>query len=199
MIKYEEFELTIIFDKIKKHLQVNNVTDNAYHNNEHILNVFNHCMFLFDIYKDQYNLTIYDKLVLGVAALFHDFGHSGGKLSDDKNIEISLIELKKYLKNINKLYLYKDVEKIIVATEYPHKKIKLNMLQKIIMDADIIGNILPGWEKGVTNLAKEYGKTVKEFIDIEISFLNNLVFNLEFCNNLLSENREDIIKKVQKI
>lgn len=199
MIKYEEFELTIIFDKIKKYLQVNNITDNAYHNNEHILNVFNHCMFLFDIYKNQYNLTIYDKLVLGVAALFHDFGHSGGKLSDDRNIEISLIELKKYLKNINKLYLYKDVEKIIVATEYPHKEIKLNMLQKIIMDADIIGSILPGWEKVVTNLAKEYNKTIKEFIDIEISFLNNLVFNLEFCNNLLAENRGDIIKKVQKI
>lgn len=91
MKNYNEFKLDKIFDIAKKYLLENNISNNPYHNNEHIINVFNNCIFLFDMYKDQYKLTIYDKLNLGMAALFHDFGHSGGKLTDKENIQIALL------------------------------------------------------------------------------------------------------------
>lgn len=86
----------------KKYITENNDTENYYHNNKHMLDVFNNSMMLFDQYKKEYELKTLDKICLGLAALFHDYKHSGGKLKDDENIEIALDELKKYLNIINK-------------------------------------------------------------------------------------------------
>lgn len=190
---------TLLFNDAKNYILTNNITNNPYHNNNHIIDVFNNSMLLFNLYKKTYDLSDTDELYLGLAALFHDFNHSGGKLKDNKNIKNSLNGLKKYLKIINKTDLYNNIKNIIKATEFPHKNIELNILQKIIRDADTMGGITDNWLNNVKSLAKEYNKTLKEFIPDQISFLKNIKYNTNYCNNLLNKNKNNIINKLKQL
>jgi len=198
-IELSKKEIDSIFTDVKKYLSQNNKVENHYHNNKHMMNVFDNCMTLFNEYEEEYDLKSTDKLCLGLAALFHDYGHSGGKLKDDENIEIALTKIKKYLDMIDKSNLCKEVSRIVKATEFPHKDIKLDILQKIIRDADTMGGISDGWMSVVKTLAKEYGKTLKEFIPIQLKFLEDAKFNTDYCNELLKNNKSDIIEKLKKM
>ena len=194
-----------IFDDAKDYISKHNKTDNAYHNNKHMIDVFNNsmtlfneCLFIDERYKKEFNLTPNDQLNLGLAALFHDFNHSGGKLKDDENIELALIALKEYLDLTNKSDLYNDVKHIIIATEFPHKDIKLDILQKIIRDADTMGGITEDWMSVVKSLAKELNKTFEEFIPSQINFLQSVKYNTDYCNQLLANNKEKILKELEQ-
>ena len=203
--KFNEFmlltdgEIDNIFYEAKTYILENNLVENDYHNNEHMINVFNNAMVLFNHYKDEYKLPPYHKLVLGLAALFHDFDHSGGKLKDSENIELALVALKEFLVTINKSDLYDDIKNIIIATEFPHLDIDLDILQKIIRDADTMGGIIDGWKSVVTNLASEYNKSIEEFIPTQIKFLDTVKFNTDYCNGLLQNNKEKIIEELNKM
>lgn len=203
--KFNEFmlltdgEIDNIFYEAKTYILENNLVENDYHNNEHMVNVFNNAMILFNHYKDEYKLIPYNKLLLGLAALFHDFNHSGGKLKDSENIELALVALKEFLVTINKSDLYDDIKNIIIATEFPHLDIDLDILQKIIRDADTMGGIIEGWKSVVTNLASEYNKTLVEFIPSQIKFLDTVKFNTDYCNGLLKNNKEKIIEELTKM
>ena len=197
--EFSEKEIDTIFNNAKQYVSENNKTENHYHNNKHILDVFNNSMMLFDEYKKEYELKPTDKLCLGLAALFHDYNHSGGKLKDDENIEIALGELKTYLNIINKSDLYNGIKKIIIATEFPHKDVDLDILQKIIRDADTMGGITEGWIYVVKSLAKEYNKELKDFVPNQIKFIENAKFNTDYCNELLKDKKEEIIEKLKKM
>lgn len=183
----------------KTYILENNLVENDYHNNEHMVNVFNNAMMLFDHYKDEYELTPYNKLLLGLAALFHDFNHSGGKLKDSENIKLALVALKEFLDTINKSDLYSQIENIIITTEFPHLNIDLDILQKIIRDADTMGGVIDGWKSVVTNLTKEYNKSLEEFIPTQIKFLDTVKFNTDYCNELLKNNKEKIIEELNEM
>lgn len=201
--KFNEFkdltykDISDIFYQAKTYILEKNLVENDYHNNEHMINVFNNAMMLFDHYKDEFEP--YDKLILGLAALFHDFNHSGGKLKDSENIELALASLKEFLSSIDKSDLYNDIENIIVATEFPHLDIDLDTLQKIIRDADTMGGIIEGWQSVVKNLASEYNKTLEEFIPTQIKFLNSVEFNTDYCNQLLKDNKDEIISELNRM
>lgn len=201
--KFNEFkdltdkDISDIFYQAKTYILENNLVENDYHNNEHMINVFNNAMMLFENYKDEFEP--YDKLILGLAALFHDFNHSGGKLKDSENIELALASLKEFLSSIDKSDLYDDIKNIIVATEFPHLDIDLDPLQKIIRDADTMGCIIDGWQSVVKNLASEYNKTLEEFIPTQIKFLNSVKFNTDYCNQLLKDNKERIISELNNM
>lgn len=211
--KFNEFmlltdkEVSDIFELAKNYILENNLVENDYHNNEHMINVFNNSMMLFEHYKDEYDLITYHKLVLGLAALFHDFNHSGGKLTDKENIELALVALKEFLVTqvnfarvtISKSDLYDDIENIIIATEFPHLDIELDILQKIIRDADTMGGIIEGWQSVVNNLSSEYNKSLEEFIPTQIKFLDVVKFNTDYCNQLLKDNKEKIIEELNKM
>jgi hypothetical protein len=201
--KFNEFkdltdkDISDIFYSAKTYILEKNLVENDYHNNEHMINVFNNAMMLFDHYKDEFEP--YDKLILGLAALFHDFNHSGGKLKDSENIELALAYLKEFLSSIDKSDLYNDIENIIVATEFPHLDIDLDPLQKIIRDADTMGGIIEGWQSVVKNLASEFNKTLVEFIPTQIKFLNSVEFNTDYCNQLLKDNKDEIITELNNM
>ena len=214
--KFNEFkdltdkDISEIFYNAKTYILEKNIVENDYHNNEHMINVFNNAMLLFDHYKDEYGLTTYDKLILGLAALFHDFNHSGGKLKDSENIELALAALKEFIDTITKsdmwynrkmvnMLVYNSIEKIITATEFPHLDIDLDILQKIIRDADTMGGIIDGWQSVVKNLASEYNKTLVEFIPTQIKFLNSVKFNTDYCNQLLKDNKDQIITELNNM
>lgn len=51
----------------------------------------------------------------------------------------------------------------------------------------------------VNSLAKEYNKSLKDFIPIQINFIENAKFNTDFCNKSLKNNKEEIIKKLKEM
>ena len=203
--KFNEFislsygEVSDIFELAKTYISENNLVENDYHNTEHMINVFNNSMLLFNHYEKEYQLEPYHKLVLGLAALFHDFNHSGGKLVDKENIKLALVALQEFLNEMGKLDLYDDIENIIIATEFPHLDMELDILQKIIRDADTMGGIIEGWQSVVSNLASEYNKTLVEFIPSQIKFLDEVKFNTDYCNQLLQSNKKKIIEELNKL
>lgn len=203
--KFNEFislsygEVSDIFELAKTYISENNLVENDYHNTEHMINVFNNSMLLFNHYEKEYQLEPYHKLVLGLAALFHDFNHSGGKLVDKENIKLALVALEEFLNEMCKSDLYDDIKSIIIATEFPHLDMDLDILQKIIRDADTMGGIIEGWQSVVSNLASEYNKTLVEFIPSQIKFLDVVKFNTDYCNQLLQSNKEKIIEELNKL
>jgi len=174
----------------------NNIGDkNPYHNNDHMVKVFNNSKMLFDIYKLEYNLSDKDELVLSLASLFHDFNHSGGSLTDIENIGLAVSGLKQFLEE-NEIDYFEEIKSIIESTEFPYKEMELSILQKIMRDADTIGGVIDGWEDVVESLSKEFGKELKEFI---IVFLNSISYNTDYSNTLLSKNKDEIISKLNKM
>jgi len=179
--------------------QHNSSNSNPYHNDKHALFVFTNTMMLFDIYRKEYNLKSTDKINLGLATIFHDFNHSGGKLKDDANIQLALEGLREYLDQENMLDKYEDIKSILEATEFPHKEMELNILQKIIRDADTMGGISDNWFDIINALAAEFKKDLSSFIPIQIGFLDSVKFNTPYCNKMLEERRDDIKKKLLKL
>jgi len=62
-----------------------------------------------------------------------------------------------------------------------------------------MGGIKENWIVVVELLAKEYGKTLKDFIPSQISFLENANFNTDYCNELLNENKNKIINELKEL
>jgi len=185
-----------IFEKAYKYIVENNEgNSNPYHNNKHMFFVFNTSLELFDMYKDEYNLTSEDRYELGLAAIFHDFNHSGGKLKDDGNIELAIKGLNDFLDKYEIDINRENVIDILGSTEFPHKDIELNILQKIIRDSDLVGGIKgEGYMDIVMSLAEEWNKTIEEIVPMQINFLDGIKFNTSYCQELLDE-RKDILKK----
>jgi HD superfamily phosphohydrolase YqeK len=201
-MKNKKFRNDYFFEYIKDELfekcfnYIIDMNKNPYHNNKHILFVFSFSIFLFDLYKKELNLSNKDRHLLGVAALFHDYNHSGGKLTDEENIELAIKGLKKFIKD-NSIDINEDeIINIIKCTEFPHKDIKLSELQKIIRDADTVGGIMDDWFNTICSLADEMKKSLYEWIPFQIKFLDNLKFNTLYCNELLKTNKDIIIKEL---
>lgn len=204
-----ESDIDATFNHAKNYISEHNKTDNAYHNNKHMIDVFNNAMTLFNEYKDEFNLTPDDKLHLGLAALFHDFNHSGGKLKDSENIELALTALREYLDTVDKSKMpfqhplisdsYTKIKWIIMATEFPHNDINPDILQKIIRDADTMGGITGDWMSVVKSLATELNKSLEEFVPAQIKFLQSVKYNTDYCNQLLADNKESIIRELEQI
>jgi len=169
-----------------------------YHNIKHVLDVFKNC----------YNLSFYeevsDKSVveLGLAALFHDFNHSGGQLADSQNIINALLALDGffithpvYNKEVDKV----SISNIIKATQYPYviSDDVLSIEQKIIRDADLLQTFEEDWITMIMfGLRKEMKKSMVEMIKIQVGFLENMKFYTKWANEkyeaLKSKNLTDI-------
>lgn len=62
-----------------------------------------------------------------------------------------------------------------------------------------MGGIIDGWVSVVKSLAKEYNKSLKDFIPIQIKFIENAKFNTDYCNELLKNDKDDIIEKLKNM
>ena len=121
-----EVKLEGVFSSAKRFIEKHNKSENVYHNNNHMLYVFDNAMLLFSHYEADEKLNSENKLILGLAALFHDFKHSGGKLTDGENIQLSLEGMATFLGEENLSNYFDDISEIIKVTEFPHKEIQLS-------------------------------------------------------------------------
>lgn len=175
-----------------KYVFANNKAKHPYHNTAHCVQVYNNvveiCQTLPELSKKEVEL-------LSIAALFHDFNHSGGKLTDDKNVEIALKEFKKYA--VSKDFLEVDisfVQRVIEATQYPYVDIKQDIFTDIIRDADMLGSLSAGWMQVMFNLADEFKKSVEEFVPMQIKFHENMKLNTKFGKEIQKKHQKNILK-----
>lgn len=191
-----------IFDVAKAYIsKYNKGKDNHYHNTKHLFFVFYASMKLFDKYQTKNKLSEHTKQTLGLVALFHDFNHSGGRLKDIDNIKIAFKELCKFVDQYEIDIDKDEAKEIMFVTEYPftYKEEDLNILQRIILDADIMGVILNTRETTI-NLSKELNINIHKFINYQKNeFIKNLNPKLDYTKKLFDENKEKIIQEMDDI
>jgi hypothetical protein len=132
--------------------------------------------------------------ILLVAALFHDFDHPGhphpGEKDPDRiNIEISITSLRRHIAPADRALL-PEIEALIKATQFPYKitSDKLDLLGKIIRDADLAQALSPTWiQQVIIGLAREWGVTPLEALRGQASFLGALPFNTRWARQLFPQ------------
>lgn len=98
-----------------------------------------------------HKLNYFDARSLCAAAALHDFNHSAGSAhNDEQNIIAAINGLHEIAKQVNQpdnIILSKSeieqISNIIKSTQYPYVDKELNILDKIIRDADLMMPLLP--------------------------------------------------------
>jgi hypothetical protein len=167
-----------------------------------MLFVYDMSMRIFDdIFSNEDRNFETNKLTLGLAALFHDFNHSGGILTDDQNVRIAEINFTGFcrLYDIQLSDIFQNkVSEIILATEFPHKPNEDTLVQ-IIRDADTIGPFFGDWLQIVMDLCDEMGKTLIEYLPWEEKFIKETKFNTYFAGEICRKNECRVLNQVNQL
>jgi len=165
---------------------------NPYHNFRHMLHVLWLCHKACRYYQNE--LTPRRMRNLLIAALFHDFDHPGhphpGEDDPDRiNIPIAIAGLRQYILPADRPFLA-EIEALIEATHYPYKigGDKLDLLGRIIRDADLAQALTPVWiQQVVIGLAQEWGIKPLEVLRGQASFLAGLSFHTCWARQLFPQ------------
>lgn len=188
----------------------NNKSNNLpYHGIDHLYEVYNECKFLIDFsYTFNEDYENYEevnyKTELLIAALFHDYNHSGGKLKDSENIKIAIKGCKEFLDTIDYDLNFDVIESVIKATEYPSPlKDDLTIEQKIIQDADMCYLLKDiAIVKLYYGLREEQGVELDKFLENQLAFFETVKFNSslysEIWDNTYKNSRIEEVKELMK-
>jgi hypothetical protein len=162
--------------------------NNPYHNLRHMLHVTWLCHKAAEFYRDQ--LSPRQGRNLLIAALFHDFDHSGhchpGHYPDRLNIEIAIAALRRHVLAADQEAL-SEIEALIRATEFPYQcpGRSLDLAGKIIRDADLAQALDSAWiQQVVIGLAEEAEIAPLDMLRAQRSFLGALHFNTDWARQL---------------
>lgn len=174
---------------------------NGYHNISHLLSVAS--------YADQLskNLSEQERTELIIAALMHDYNHTGSKLyTDDVNIRFAIMGLWDFYDLNTDVIQFENFTKIaslIEITQFPYtvKTIDLTDEREIIIrDCDMCQLFDNNWfYSTVIGLAKEYGVTINKQIRNQISFLENLTFGVKSLQDMYIHRKEYLIRYLENI
>jgi hypothetical protein len=198
----DKIERFPVWKKAFTYLIENNISSNLpYHNTRHCINVFNSAI----DNADSIGIINNDDVInLGVTCLFHDINHSGGKLDDQQNIQISVTEfLKFYMSLSDRLKDYIDIIKVnelIQYTIFPRIATPTFIIEKIIMDSDLIQCYDIDWFIfTIKGLSDERCISVSQTISDQINFINNVIYYTDFAQKIHEEQKEDYIKRLKDL
>lgn len=161
--------------------------NNPYHNFRHIFHVlwlcYDACLFYVQKNSGQINGRQIRNLL--IAAMFHDFDHSGRTGQDDLEIARAIRGLEKYIADEDLPYL-SEIKEMILGTEFQSKHIipaeKLSLGGKILRDADVSQALSNVWIQQILfGLGTEMGLTPMKVLEMQEGFLINLHFNTEWA------------------
>ncbi|MEK7599008.1 MAG: HD domain-containing protein [Patescibacteria group bacterium] len=165
---FYEGDLKFYFRNIFHHAQ--NLS-NPYHNFRHICHVLWLCYEACEFYGIE-TLSRRKMRNLLIAALFHDFDHTGKAGPDSVNIERAIAGLKKYISSEDQSE-FEDISAIIRSTEYPYtvSNENLDLPSLIIRDADLSQAFNVAWiQQVVFGLAAEWDKTPIQILEMQAKF-----------------------------
>jgi len=162
----------ILFTKAKNNL-------NPYHNIRHLLHVLWEC---YDGAKyHELDTRIFRNLL--IAAMFHDFDHSGAANGrDDLEIQRSIRALRQYILSEDEP-CFDKISSYIEATEYPYvvPTDKLTLPMRILRDADISQGLSVAWlQQIIFGLSQELDVDPLEMLKQQSGFLGKAVFFSEW-------------------
>ncbi|MBO0737027.1 MAG: HD domain-containing protein [Alphaproteobacteria bacterium] len=165
---------------------------NPYHNLRHTLHVLWLSHKACRYYQNQLSPRQMRNLL--ITALFHDFDHPGhphpGEDEPDRiNTQIALAALRRYIMPDDRAFL-PEIEALIEATQYPYKtgSDRLDLLGKIIRDADLAQALSPVWiQQVIIGLAQEWEVKPIEVLRKQITFLARLRFNTEWAREFFPQ------------
>jgi len=167
-------------------VQANNPSgDLPYHNNTHLY----HMARIADQLLLTSNLYVGRKpeVALVLACLFHDFDHSGGKLSDRENIDRAIAGLRWFAetglgqKTRDRGIDFDEVEALIRVTEFPFIHTPTTELERCIRDADVlysfstvgVAHVVGGLRKEIAVMTGNMIEP-KAFVEKQREFVNGL-------------------------
>lgn len=152
--------------------------DIPYHNNRHMQVVYDIAMEIYEC--DAETKSNRDRVIIAIAVLLHDYGHSGGELSDAENIDIACKVLKHPLLYNVPTDILEEAEDAIRCTEYPFIKEPDNFIQECLRDADI----LYACYEGVPHIIMEHLRSEIEVKQGKITYREMLDGQYEFMKNV---------------
>lgn len=179
--KLNELELQEIYKYV---MTTNKSKYLPYHNNFHLEQVCKYAL----LNSEYENISIEEQKLLAIAALFHDYNHSGSGKNDDDNIREAVSGFLDYqynskneLKSEEKLVVWKAIK----STRYPYltEGTELPLLDKILRDADILQSLFcQNYINGVVGaIATESNMTIEVMLKVQIQFLENTKFLTNFA------------------
>ncbi len=171
--------------------------NNYYHNLRHMLHVmwatYQGAMY----YGDKISpLTLRNMLI---AALFHDYNHSGNTKDDGSNIEIAIKGLKCHIDPIDAPY-FDEISSYIKGTQFPPVVMDLNLPASIVRDADVAYTLADVWIQTVNfGLNVEIGISTKKMLKLQEPFLRALKFMTEWAEKEYGSKIEGRIEEANEM
>ena len=174
--------------------------NNPYHNFRHMTHVLWLCYQACVFYSG--GLLKRDMRNLLIAALFHDFDHTGSAGSDVINITLAVSGLRRHIAPEDDGE-HERIAEIIKATEYPHvvPPERVGLLSRIIRDADLSQALSVAWiQQVVFGLATEWGRAPLDVLRDQVSFQKKLLFHTEWAQQMFSRLAVDTkVAEVQEL
>ncbi len=166
----------------------NEANVSPYHNLWHTLTVFENCSMITESEKINKEQT---RNIL-IAAMFHDFNHSAGKLKDSDNVKKAIDKFVSVSEE--KEEDDKFVIDLIKATEFPYVVENPDIYQQIIRDADMLQLTKDDWiQMAIIGLKTEFNKDLKEHLNGQINFLNSIKLYTKMGNTIWNKCKNEII------
>lgn len=161
-----------------------------YHNARHMFHVLWLCYQACEFYAEV--MTRRQMRDLLIAALFHDFDHSGMVGNDDLNIERAIRGLKKYALEEDQGFYLEDSIALMRATEFPHKPIVLSLPAQIVRDADMSQAMSVAWiQQVVIGLATEWDMDPIDVLRMQGGFHSSLKFHTDWARQMFPQSEID--------
>lgn len=177
--------------KIINYLNINNPSNHLpYHSIDHLFTVFN-------FVKKTINTEVKYEQELIVAALFHDYNHSGGKLTDSENISNAILGVNDFFTSELSYFASKlpdfnlpYVKFLIQCTEFPYTipEEQLTLEAKMLRDADMSYMFEDlSIVKLYSGLRAEFGNSLIDFLNNQKAFLSNIKFYMPETDAMWNE------------
>jgi len=141
-----------------------------------------------------------------LAALFHDFGHSGGFFADDAgNVQIAVTAFGKYEAYTNfKVSRPGTIEDLIRNTQYPHSipddtTAECRFMGECLLDADMFQYCVTTMNSMV-GIRQEYYKHISwdELLEKTIDFLSKIEYRIAWGKVVAEPKKQETIEQLKR-
>jgi len=160
--------------------------NNPYHNFRHMMHVFCSTYEGAAFVNYQFNFGSRRLRALLIAALFHDYGHSGQMGDDGQEVTTAINFLQTNLLPSDQ-DLWPEIKELISATKFPHENRETSLGVMIIRDADMSQLLSGVWlQQIIFGLAQEMSILPLANLNREIDFLHSLEFQSDWGKQVLA-------------
>lgn len=149
-----------------------------YHNLRHMTHV------LWEAYDGGVHMGLNkeEMRILLIAALMHDYDHTGIKGNDSVNIDRAIRALDKFALDEDREFLI-EIRSTIRATQYPYTDEAFTPNQLLLRDADQSQTFSLVWMQSLLGLSQEMGISFKNILEMQGPFMKSLKFHTLWGEN----------------